>query len=70
MTDQLLTITEAAKYLKVNPMTIRRWAKNGRLGFIRVGVVPGKIGNYRFRPEDIEEFFKGYTDWHLKSKYS
>ena len=34
---ELLTILEAAEYLKVDPSTIRRWIKSGRLRVLRPG---------------------------------
>jgi len=35
--DELLTIAETARLLKVSPITIQRWLKVGRLAGVRVG---------------------------------
>ncbi|MCU0643845.1 MAG: helix-turn-helix domain-containing protein [bacterium] len=50
MFDEILSVDDAAKYLKVKSTTIRRQAERGDL--------PGfKIGNrWRFRMKDIESF--------------
>jgi len=50
MFDEILSVDDAAKYLKVKSTTIRRQAERGNL--------PGfKIGNrWRFRMKDIERF--------------
>jgi excisionase family DNA binding protein len=50
MFDKILSVDDAAKYLKVKSTTIRRQAERGDL--------PGfKIGNrWRFRMKDIERF--------------
>jgi excisionase family DNA binding protein len=47
--DQLLTASEVARVLRVNPRTVRRWEANGKLRCIRtLGV------HRRFRRSDIE----------------
>jgi len=33
----LMTVKEAAEYLSVTPQTIRRWAEENLLDFIRIG---------------------------------
>jgi excisionase family DNA binding protein len=50
MLDEILSVEDAAKYLKVQSTTIRRQAERGDL--------PGfKIGNrWRFRMKDIDRF--------------
>ncbi len=37
LTDELLTIREAANILKVSERTIRRWVASGRLDYTKVG---------------------------------
>jgi len=37
MTTELLTVAEAAKQLKMNPQTIRRWIRSGQLPAIKLG---------------------------------
>jgi excisionase family DNA binding protein len=48
--DEMLTIDEVAKYLKLRPQTIYKWAQTGR--------IPGaKIGKeWRFRRSSIEKW--------------
>lgn len=51
---QLLKIREAAGMLSVNPETLRRWDRNGRLKAVRIG----KRGDRRYKKEDIEKLIK------------
>lgn len=48
--DEILTIEEVAKYLKLKPQTIYKWAQEGR--------IPGtKLGKeWRFRKRIIDEW--------------
>lgn len=48
----LLTVEEAASYLKVNAQTVRAMARRGALPAIKVGRV------WRFYKDDIDRFFK------------
>ena len=48
MTEELVTVEEAAKILKVRRETIRRYIKNGHLKAL---TLPG--GDYRLREMDI-----------------
>ena len=36
-TDRLLTVSEAAERLRLNPETIRRWLRDGRLSGVWLG---------------------------------
>ena len=50
--NELLTLKEAAKFLKVHPETIRRW-------YLRKGLVGLKHGRtLRFSKDDLIEFLK------------
>lgn len=49
---KLLKIREAAEMLGVNPQTLRRWDKNGRLPAIAIS----KRGDRRYKEEDILKF--------------
>lgn len=52
MEDQLLTISQAAAYLDVHPMTLRRWDESGKLVAIRKD---GGTHRY-YRERDLELF--------------
>jgi excisionase family DNA binding protein len=49
MTEELVTVEEASRILKVRRETIRRYIKNGHL---RALTLPG--GDYRLRERDIQ----------------
>lgn len=54
---KLLRIREAAEILGVNPETLRRWDREGKLPAIKIS----KRGDRRYKKEDIEEFLKKLT---------
>ena len=49
---KLLRIKEAAELLGVNPATLRKWDKEGKLLAVKIS----KRGDRRYRKEDIEKF--------------
>lgn len=51
---ELLKIRQAAQILNVNPETLRRWDRNGRLKAVRIG----KRGDRRYKKEEIEKLIK------------
>lgn len=51
---KLLRIREAAEILGVNPETLRRWDREGKLK----AIIISKRGDRRYRKEDIEGFLK------------
>jgi DNA (cytosine-5)-methyltransferase 1 len=51
-TIKLLGIREAAAMLGVNPETLRRWDKEGKLVAIKIS----KRGDRRYKKEDLEDF--------------
>ena len=53
--SKLLTIKEAASYLNVSEMSIRRWTNSGKLKCLRVG----QKNERRFRIEDIKSYLAG-----------
>lgn len=53
--EELLTVDQAAKILKVSAQTLRRWDKQGILKAVRVGTRRG-IGDRRYRKQDIEGY--------------
>jgi excisionase family DNA binding protein len=54
MNENLLTPGEVARLLRVDPKTVNRWAKDGRLHRVRT---PG--GQSRFRESEIRELLAG-----------
>lgn len=52
MPKRLLKIKEAAEMLGVNPETLRRWDRSGKLKAIIVSI----RGDRRYKKEDIEKF--------------
>lgn len=51
---KLLRIKEAAEMLGVNPETLRRWDRDGKLLAIKVS----KRGDRRYKQEDIQKFIE------------
>ncbi len=49
-----LTTEEAARYLKVNVGTLRRWAREGVIPAAKLG----NRGGFRFRREDLDRFLE------------
>ena len=54
---KLLRIRVVAEMLGVNPMTLRRWDKSGRLPAVHIG----KRGDRRYKEEDILRFLNKQT---------
>ena len=55
--DQLLTPSEVAKLFRVDPKTVTRWAKAGKLSSIRT-----LGGHRRYRAEEIHRLLDGQMD--------
>ena len=53
MTDEILTLKEVAKYLKLAEKTAYRLVSEGKLPGFKVG------GSWRFRRDEIEKLTKG-----------
>jgi len=53
MTDEILTLKEVAKYLKLAEKTAYRLVAEGKLPGFKVG------GSWRFRKDEIEKLTKG-----------
>jgi excisionase family DNA binding protein len=49
-----LTVSEAAAYLRVSADSVRRWAREGHLKAMKVGL----SGQYRITPEDLQTMVK------------
>ena len=54
-TERLLTVTEAAERLRLNPETIRRWLRDGRLRGVWLG--SDKAG-WRISERDLDAFLR------------
>lgn len=52
--DALLTPAEVAALFRVDPKTVTRWAKAGKLSSIRT-----LGGHRRYRREEVERFLEG-----------
>lgn len=48
--NDLITLREAAKTLAIHPKTLWRWAKDGRITYVRVGT------RLKFRPSVLATF--------------
>lgn len=57
MNEELITVEEASKILKVRRETIRRYIKDGHLHAL---TLPG--GDYRLRDSDIQKLFNRNTN--------
>ncbi len=53
--DNLLNVNQAAFILKIHPLTIRRYIKEGRLKAIKAG------GNVRIKESTLLEFNKDFS---------
>lgn len=53
--EELLTIKQVAKLLKVNAGTLRRWDKEGKLKALRIGTRKG-VGDRRYKIIDVENY--------------
>jgi excisionase family DNA binding protein len=54
--DPLLTPAEVARMFRVDPKTVTRWAKAGRIASLRT---PG--GHRRYREADVQALLRGET---------
>jgi PTS system nitrogen regulatory IIA component len=58
--DDIMTIEEVAKYLKLKPQTIYTWAKNGKIPAAKLEK------EWRFKKSIIDKWF----NQHIDQKYS
>ena len=55
--ERLLTPSEVAKMFRVDPKTVTRWAKAGKLSSIRT-----LGGHRRYRASEVERLLKGMQE--------
>ena len=60
--ENLFNINQAAFILKVHPLTVRRYIKEGKLKAVRVG------GNVRIKESQLQEFNKDFSPSEQKIK--
>ena len=58
--DEIMTIEEVAKYLKLKPQTIYTWAQNGKIPAAKLGK------EWRFKKSVIDKWF----NQHINQKFS
>ena len=54
--DEILTLEEVAKYLKVKPQTIYTWAQNNKIPAAKLGK------EWRFKKSIIDKWFNQHID--------
>lgn len=52
MTEKLITVEEAAKYLDIHPVTLYRWARAKKIPAVKMGKV------WRFKKEKLEAWLE------------
>ena len=55
MLNEVMTVSEVAEYLRVNPQTVYRKAKAGAMPALRIGRA------IRFRKTELDDWLKGTT---------
>lgn len=55
--DELLTPSEVAKLFRVDPKTVTRWAKSGKLSSIRT-----LGGHRRYRASEVRSLLEGQSE--------
>ena len=53
MAEELWTMDDVTRFLRVTPVTVRKWVAAGELPATRL---PGSQGRYRFDPEVVRAF--------------
>jgi PTS system nitrogen regulatory IIA component len=54
--DDIMTIEEVAKYLKLKPQTIYSWSQNGKIPAAKLGK------EWRFKKSIIDKWFNQHID--------
>ena len=58
--DDIMTLEQVAKYLKLKPQTIYTWAQNGKIPAAKIGK------EWRFRRVIIDKWFNQHIDEKFK----
>lgn len=53
--DEVLTVDEVARYLRVHPMTVQRWCRSGSLPAAKVGRA------YRIKKADLDRWWEQHS---------
>ena len=53
--DELLTVPEVARRLRLNPETVRRWLRQGK---IKGSLMGGDRGGWRVAASEVERFLQ------------
>src|SRR5262245_42661358 len=53
--EEVLTVDEVARYLRVHPMTVQRWCRTGELPAAKIGRA------YRIKKGDLDEWWAQHT---------
>ncbi|MEL6925666.1 MAG: helix-turn-helix domain-containing protein [Bacteroidota bacterium] len=61
MEDNIMTIEDVARYLKMKPQTIYTWAQKGKIPAAKIGK------EWRFRKDLIDAWFNQHIDEKFKS---
>ena len=56
MPDDIMTIEEVAKYLKMKPQTIYTWAQKGKIPAAKIGK------EWRFKKDIVDAWFNQHID--------
>lgn len=56
MEDRMLTVKEAAERIRVDPETVRRWLRSGKLHGVKISATRG---GYRIATSEVERLLRG-----------
>jgi PTS system nitrogen regulatory IIA component len=62
MEDEIMTLEEVAKYLRVKPQTIYTWAQENKIPAAKLGK------EWRFRKSMIDEWFNDHINFKFTNK--
>jgi len=61
--EELMSVVELSKYLKVNPQTIYNWVSNNKIPYMKVGDL------LRFKKTDIDDWLRKKTFYPDRDRY-